>query len=356
MKNNTLQNKITTFLFILLFFISSNLFSQQGGSHIFSFLNQPPSTFAHSQGGIMISNATNDITTALQNPATLSELTRNAISFNHTFHFSGISTGYFSYGNYWKKKKLEWHTGIQYTNYGTFIGADEWGNKTADFKAADYAFIVGATRHLNDRFHVGVNTKFIYSRLESYIATGIGFDIGGFYKINDKNAAIGVVIKNLGFVTKAYTDKGGLLPFDLQVGFSKKLKHLPFRYNITAHHLYKWNVRYYDPLLLESTSLFEENREPSLFNKFSDNLFRHLIFGGEFLLGKKENLKVRFAYNHMQGRELSVANVRYFNGFSGGVELKVKHFFIGYSMGVQHVHGNIKQLSITTNFSRFKKK
>lgn len=335
----------------------SALSAQQGGTQLFTFLNQSPSAYALSQGGILISNATQDVTTALQNPATLNELTRNAISFNHNFHFSGVNNGYFSYGNHWKKRDIDWHAGLQYINYGEFQGADEWGNLRENFKAGEYALVVGATKHLNENFHVGVNTKLIYSRLENYIATGIAFDIGGYYTLKDKNASIGLVAKNLGAVLKSYNDQGGLMPFDLQVGFSKKLKYLPFRYNVTAHHLYKWNVRYNDPALIVNESFLEEPSDPNVFVVGIDNFFRHLNFGGEFLLGKKQNLKLRFSYNHMLRQELKIANIRSITGgFGGGVELKIKQFFIGYAFGVQHTHGSIKQLSITTNFDRFKKK
>ncbi|MDA9773364.1 type IX secretion system protein PorQ [Saprospiraceae bacterium] len=347
-------NRLLLFCFLSICCLCVN--AQQGGTQLFSFLNQSPSSYALSQGGIMISNASQDISTALQNPATLNELTRNAISFNHTFHFSGINAGYFAYGNQFKKSKLDWHAAMQYTNYGEFQGADEWGNKGETFKAGDYALIFGVTKHLNEKFHVGVNSKVIYSRIENYIATGIGFDIGGYYALKDKNASIGVVAKNLGTVVKSYNSTGGLLPFDLQVGFSKKLKYLPFRYNVTAHHLYKWDVRFDDPNLVINDSFLEDASEPNIYVQGIDNVFRHLIFGGEFLLGKKENLKVRFSYNHMLRQELAIRNLRSITGFSGGVELKVKQFFIGYSFGLQHQHGSVKQLSITTNFGRFKKK
>ena len=336
-------------------FISFTSHAQQGGSNIFDFLNVAPSGYSHSLGGIMISNASNDISTALQNPATLSEETRNALSFNYNFNTAGIGTGYVAYGDYLKKYNLDWHAAIQYADYGDFIGADEWGNRTTDFNAADYALVLGATRHLNEKFHIGVNTKFIYSRLESYIATGIGFDIGAYYDMPERKSSIGIVAKNLGFVTKAYVNEGGLLPFDFQVGFNKQLKHLPFRYIITAHHLYKWDVRYDDPSVV-SENLLGESDEASQFAQFSDNLFRHLIFGGEFLLGKKENLKIRFAYNHMLRRELVVTNLRGFAGFSGGLQFKIKGFFVGYSFGMQHLHGSTKQLSLSTNLNNFRKK
>ncbi len=346
--------KYTLFAFILL--CHFGLEAQQGGSQVFSFLNLSPAGYSHSLGGIMISNASNDISTALQNPATLNTETRNAATFNYQFQTAGIGSGSAAYGNHFKKANIDWHAAIQFTDYGNFRGADEWGNETGEFSAGDYAFVFGVAKPLNEQFTIGVNTKFIYSRLEDYIATGIGMDIGGYYMLPTQEASIGIVAKNMGGVIRSYTGDGGLLPFDLQVGFTKKLKYLPFRYNITAHHLYKWDVRYSDPNLIATSNAFGEVDEPSLLAVTADNFFRHLIFGGEFLLGKKENLKLRFAYNHMLRRELAVQNIRSITGFSGGVEFKVKGFFIGYSFGLQHMHGSSKMLSISTNLGQFKKK
>lgn len=334
--------------------LATNLFAQQGGSSLFNFLNVAPGNYGHSMGGIMISTAGSDLSTSVQNPALLNEEMFHTGNFNLQFGFSGIKSGYAGYANHHKKWNINWSTGIQFTNYGRFQGADEWGNLREEFSAGDYSLVLGMNRPLNENFSMGLNTKFIYSQYESYIATGLAWDIGAHYVLKDRNAHIGVVAKNLGFVTKSYTENGGILPFDLQVGFSKKLKHLPFRYHITAHHLYKWNVRYDDPEL-RTSNVLGEDQGPSAFAVFADNLFSHLNFGGEFLLGKKENLKLRFSYNHMLRQELLINNLRGITGFNGGVEFKIKRFVVGYSFGLQHQHGSSKMISIRTDFGSKKK-
>ncbi len=323
--------------------------AQQGGASTFNFLNVTPSSYGHSLGGSMIALPTNDLSTSLQNPGLLNEDMNRIANFNLLFNVSGIRSGYVGYGDQWKKKKINWGVGLQFTDYGTFSGADEWGNRRGDFSAADYALVISASRALNERFHMGVNTKMIYSQYETYIATGIAWDIGGVYELTEKQASLGLTVKNIGFVIKDYTNNPGVLPFDVQLGFSKKLKYLPFRYHVTAHHLYKWDVRYEDPNLV-SSNLLGEDTGPSSFAIFADNVFRHLNFGGEFLLGKKENLKLRFAYNHMLRQEMSVNNLRGFTGFNGGIEFKIKRFVLGYSFGLQHLHGSSKMISIRTDF------
>jgi len=343
---------------ILLVFMVMGVFvvnAQQGGSSLFNFLNVAPGSYGHSMGGSMISVQSDDLSTSLQNPALLQSEMFHSLNSNLQFGFSGIKSGYVGYANEFKKRNLNWTVGLQFTDYGSFSGADEWGNRTVDFRASDYALAFGVSRQMNENFSLGVNSKFIYSQYESYIATGLAWDIGGQYEIAGRNASIGVTAKNIGFVIKEYSDRGGVLPFDLQVGFAKKLRYLPFRYHVTAHHLYKWDVRFSDPNLV-SSNLLGEDTGPSAPAVFADNLFRHFIFGGEFLLGKKENLKLRFSYNHMLRRELLVSGLRGITGFNGGVEFKIKRFVVGYSFGLQHQAGSSKMVSIRTNFGSKKGK
>ena len=342
------------FTLSLLIACGFGLNAQQGGGALYSFLNVAPGSYGHSMGGSMVSVQSDDLSTTLQNPSLLQQDMFNSANFNLQFGFSGITSGYVGYGNEFKKRQINWSAGIQYTDYGNFIGADSWGNKTVDFGAADYSLVFGMSKQLNEQFSMGLNSKFIYSQYENYISTGIAWDIGGHYELPSKDASIGLVAKNIGFVLKAYSDRGGVMPFDLQLGFAKKLKYLPFRYHVTAHHLYKWDVRYSDPELV-SSNLLGEDTGPSATAVFADNLFRHFIFGGEFLLGKSENLKLRFSYNHMLRREMLVSGLRGFTGFNGGVEFKIKRFVVGYSFGLQHQDGSSKMISIRTDLGKKKR-
>jgi hypothetical protein len=80
-----------------------------------------------------------------------------------------------------------------------------------------------------------------------------------------------------------------------------------------------------------------------------------LIFGGEFLLGKNENLHLRFGYSHQRRKELSVSNLRSLGGFSFGAGIRIKQFSIDYSLATYHVAGSTKHIGISTNLDRFKK-
>lgn len=122
------------------------------------------------------------------------------------------------------------------------------------------------------------------------------------------------------------------------------------------HHLNRWNMLYDDPNA-ENNILFNgnETQEKSKFSQWTDNLFRHLTFGGEFLFGKREVLRVRFAYNHQVRKELSVSNYRSLAGFSGGFGITIKQFRLDYGFAKNHLAGGTNQFTLSTNLTRFRK-
>jgi len=156
----------------------------------------------------------------------------------------------------------------------------------------------------------GINIKLLSSNYESYGAFGAGVDIGFQYSNPEGGASWGLLLRNIGGEIAPLGDSRRALPFDLQLGFSKRLKHLPFRFSVIGHHLQEPYIRYDDPETDITTSIFGEQTFKSSFSKNIDNLFRHLIFNGEFLIGKKENIRLRFGYDHLRRQELKTSTFR----------------------------------------------
>ena len=73
-----------------------------------------------------------------------------------------------------------------------------------------------------------------------------------------------LLVKNMGFQLKKYegTD-GDDLPFDLQIGISKRMEKAPFGFSLTAQRLHQYNIRYND------TTFNNENGFPMLRQKNS---------------------------------------------------------------------------------------
>ena len=119
-----------------------------------------------------------------------------------------------------------------------------------------------------------------------------------------------------------------------------------FQLSVLLHDINRWDLRYESPLDEGPGLGFgeEEPREPSKFGKSVDNAFRHVVIGGEFLIGKKENLMLRIGYHHQRRKELSVVNLRSLSGFSAGVGVNLKIFVLDYGFGVYHQAGSINIL------------
>jgi hypothetical protein len=331
--------------------------AQMGGQYTFAFLKQSPSARLTGLSKSQIAQKDDDLSIGFSNPSMYNALMHNGLSYNHDFLLGGVAAGYFGYGYHVDKWKTTFQAGIQYINYGTFKQADELGNITGEFKAAEYAITLGAGHAINERLSVGMNLKFITSQLEAYKASGIAADLAGAYYDPEKNMGFTVVFKNIGTQLSSYVlDKKEDLPLDVQIGFSKKLNRAPFRFSVAFHDLNRWNLRYDNPFENEISLLGEAPQEPSAFSKFSDNLFRHINLGGELVFGKSENFRIRFGYSHQMRKELNVNNIRSTAGFSFGVGFKVNRFRFDYGLGRQHVAGSLSHLSISTNFFDFKKK
>ncbi len=333
--------------------------AQIGGDNIYEFVNLPPSARSTALGGNLISTSDSDVALAIDNPATLQPAMHQQINFNHNFHLSGINNGYVAYGHHVKKWESTLHAGIQYTRYGDFKTADEFGNIIGNFSAAEYALTLGGARQVYEKLSVGANVKLITSQLETYNSLGIAADLGAYYQDTSGRFSMALVLKNIGTQLTTYRpDNPEPLPFDVQAGFSTRLKYLPFRFGMTIHHLNRWNITYDDPNSEEATFLVDPNEpvKEDRVGPWVDNLFRHTVFRGAFLLGKKDNFRLRIAYNHLRRKEMTVSTApRSLAGFSMGFGLKIKKFRIEFGHAFYHLAGGTNHFSISTNLREFRR-
>ncbi len=350
-----LQKRYTLALFSLLCAFHPLRAQVLGGQHTFSFMSLSPSARVTGLGGSQIAVKDDELAFAALNPAALNPSMSGRLAFNHNFYLSDIQHGYAAYGQHFKKINFTLHGGIQYTDYGEIKQADETGLITGEINAKETMLIVGGARPLSDKLSLGLNFKYAMSTLDIYNASALAADAGLMYADTAKRYTIGVVLRNAGTMVNTFSGKNETLPFDLQVGFSRRLKHLPFRFSVIAHHLHQWNIRYDDPAIRRSEFL-NLNGEPEAENNSLntvDNFFRHFIFNGEFLLGKTESFRLRFGYNHLRKRELSVLNYRSLSGFSGGVGIKIKRFRVDFGYSSYHLAGGVTHLGIGTNLREF---
>lgn len=354
--NMAICNFSTAYIFLIFSFLmmSNPLLAQQtGGRAAYQFLNLSASSRNTALGSYAISWASNDPALAYHNPSLIQHFSNYALSFQHQSLPGSLRNGHFSYTHKSMKTGIQLQAGVHYLNSSDILGTDVFGNNTGTFKVSENAFYLGASKKINERIHVGLNIQFVSSNLELYSSSALAFNGGVHYYNPDKRFAISMVMRNAGFALNSYHQTKEKLPFIAEIGYSKRLKHLPFIYHIGFHHLQNYNIRYDDPTLRNAGSLFGSVKEPSYFSRITDNFFRHLAFGGEMLLGKKEIVALRIGYNHLRRKELGIKDYSSFAGLSFGAGIKIYKFRIDYSYAIYHLAGGINQFGITTQLNSF---
>lgn len=345
---------LTLFIIISLIVLSNNnLYSQIGGNGIYEFLNLTNSARIASIGSNFLPVKDNDITLSLANPSIINVEMNNQLALSFVDYYSDINYGFAMYSRTFEKFGSFTGT-MQYINYGKFDYADISGQKQGTFKAAEYAFNIGWGRQLDSTLSIGANFKTIYSVLESYKSFGMAVDIAATY-FNEKHLfTISLIAKNIGLQLKPYhSGNNEPIPFELQLGLSKKFKHLPFRYYILLNHVEKWDLTYEDPLNpTDQVDPFTgEVNTKGDFEKFMDKAMRHVVIGGEFIFTK--NFSVRLGYNYQRRKEMKVDSKLSTVGFSWGFGFKISKFRFSYARSRYHLVGSPNYITITTNLSDF---
>ena len=343
-------------LLLLFFFFSSTLFvsAQLGGQNIYRFLNLSNSARVLSLGGSAITGRDEDVNMAYQNPGLLNREMGNRASLSFVDYFAGINYGFAAYG-FNAGKAGTGYGGVQYINYGTFQRADNTGNITGEFSAGEYCFTAGYGHKIDSLFSIGANLKGIFSNMESYNSFGMAVDLGGSYLSKDKMFELGLVVKNVGYQFNTYTTGNReSLPFEVQLGASKKLEHVPLRFSVVAHNLQKPDLTFKDPAVPEQT--IDPLSGDTIINKIglANKIMRHGIFGVE--LNIKKSFAFRVGYNYMRRQEMKVDTRLGTVGISWGLSVKIYKFSLAYARSAYHLAGSPNQITLSAKLSEFYRK
>ena len=325
-----------------------------GGQFAFEYLRMSNAPHVSALGGISVADPDNDITLALQNPAMMRPGLHNELSVNYNSFYGGIGIMNLAYGYYRPELKTAFLLGVQYLNYGTFTSTDEYGSQYGAFHAVDYALTLGASRTYLDHWRYGADIKWAHSALYDYSASAVLVDVGINYYDTVNLIDIGATAKNMGSMVKRYNPSNPAepMPFDLQIGISKRFKHMPLRLFATVHHLYQWDVRYDNPADDVTTSILgtTDSSAASGGSHFADKLFRHFIFGAELTLGSR--LTLTGSYNYMQRKELALTTSPGIAGFAFGVGVNLNKFQVHYARTYYHIAGAYNEIGVTMNLNK----
>lgn len=344
-------------LIILILLVSSPAFAQIGGNGTFKFLGTPNSARIAALGGNFLAIQDNDITLTQANPSLITPQMHNNLALSYVNTPGGVNYGFIMYSRTFQKAG-SFVGSLQFVNYGTFQGADATGNLTGDFSASEYALNIGWGRQLSPIFSIGANGKLIYSQLDTYHSFGIAVDVAGSYISKDKSFTASLIGRNIGFQVVPYLPgTRDPLPFELQIGLSEQLKHIPLRFSQLITNLQKWDLTYDDPSdpSNQPDPITGETKEKTTMGKIADGVMRHIVLGAELTIAKV--VAIRLGYNYQRRQELKLSGKAGLAGFSAGVGLRVKMFNLSYTRGVfQAGSPNPNYITIAVNLQEFTKK
>ncbi len=304
--------------------------ARNGNETVFGFLNMPGSARTAALGGNHISLNRGGTANFEVNPAYLNKDNHKELSLSYLNHFSDIYLG---------SAGLAWHledigtvaTGIRFLNYGDFTRTDSDGQAQGSFNAYDFSWSTAYSRTLFPNLYAGIGGQFIISSYEEYRSSAFALFGGMYYSFNNDHTHVGVSFRNFGVQITQFDDTREDLPFSLMAGITHRLQHLPLRFNLTLHSLDQWNL-----------PVFDDESDPG----FSDNLFRRMRFGTEFLFS--DNFHLRLGYDHLQGQELKTDRRIDLSGASIGLGIVIRDIHFDISRTSYSETGGLIQLNVST--------
>ena len=302
----------------------------QGGETAFNILRLPHSYRAAGLGGQNISIIDDDITMSMHNPALLANVQDRTINLTYMTYMSDSKVVEAMFNRVMGERSTA-AISARYIDHGDFDGYTEDNIYTGSFSAKDMEFGLLYSYLLSDSWSGGVTAKFIYSKYESMSSVALGVDLGVNYYDTENDLSLSFAIRNLGGQVKVFEEKHEKMPLDIQAGITKRLSHAPIMLSATLVNLNRWDKDDF------------YNADGSK-DTFSEILFKHVIIGADFLIGK--NLDLSIGYNFRTGKELSTDGSRW-DGFTAGAGMHLSRLKFGVSYGKLHTSSS----SLVLDFS-----
>lgn len=335
------------FFFSLIFLVAAYISGAQtiGGSSVYNFLKLPSTPLLTAAGGVNTSWKTNEVGLAANNPALLAADLHSQLNVSFNGFLSGIKT--YSLAGAYQYDKLNTAVGghIYFVDYGTIPYTDAVGNVNGNFHPVDYVVQVSASRKYLEKWNYGASLKFINSNYQLYKSSALALDFGVLYSDSSNLFFGSVLAKNMGFQLKTYAGEAEDLPFDLQIGITKRLTKAPLGFSITAQHLHQFNTLYND-------DAFNTENDFSSNNNFFNKIFNHFVIAGHIYLGN--NLEATLGYNHLRRQELNIGSSgNGLNGFSMGMRIKFSKIQVLYARSNYQRNVSYNQLGLTLTLNEF---
>lgn len=294
-----------------------------GGSSVYNFMKLPASPLLTASGGVNVSWKANDPGLAVNNPALLTPELNSALGLAFNSFIGGIKTYNLSGVTEAKQWQTVFGGSVYFVDYGSIPQTDAAGNRSGDFHPVDYAVQLSAGRQYLDRWHYGATVKLIGSRFGQYRSSAIAVDVGVHYSDTANKIDAAVVARNMGAQLSTYAGEQEDLPFDLEIGITKRLAKAPFGFSFTAQHLQHFDILYSDTAF-NNENQFTQNHH------FVSKLLNHVVVAAHIYIGA--NLDATVGYNQLRRSELNIgASGNGLNGFSMGLRIKFSKLQVIYA-------------------------
>lgn len=307
-------------LFVFLMMLGTLLVHAQSESQTeYNFLRLPVSARAAALGGDNITVIEDDEALIFHNPALLASVNDKTINLNYMNYMSGANMASASF-NRIVRERASWAVSAQYVDYGKIKEVDENNVQTGEFSAKDLSLAGYFSYMLTNRLTGGISARLITSCLGDYNSIGFGVDLGLNYYDADREWSLGVVLKNLGGQLKAYHDSFERMPFDIQMGVTKRFTGTPFRLHATLVDL----------------------------NHLDYKFLNHFVVGADVLL--TESFWIGGGYNFRRADEMKITSANggssHGAGLSFGAGLNLERFKLNLAYGKYHVSSSSLVLSV----------
>lgn len=311
-----MKKVVFTILFILL---ATETWAQESQTD-YNFLRLPVSAHAAALGGDNITIVEDDPTLIFHNPALISSVSDKSINLNYMTYMEGAKTASASFVKSWKERGT-WGVSAQYMDYGSMKEMSADNVETGTFSAKDIMVAGSFAYILSNKFAGGVTAKIISSSIAGYSSLAVGVDLGINYYDEEKGLSLSAVARNLGGQVKAFDDDFEKIPFDLQLGFSKKLGDAPLRISATMTKLNDWD----------------------------SGFINHFVIGADILLS--DNMYIAGGYNFRRADEMKITETEgessHGAGFSVGAGLQLERFKLQVAYAKYHISTSSLLFNVT---------
>ncbi|MDR2681060.1 MAG: type IX secretion system protein PorQ [Tannerella sp.] len=308
----------------------------QNGNSAYNFLRYPTSSRVSALGGYSVSLVERDASLVFHNPALLGGEMDGMLNFNYMNYISDINVGSAVFTKAFRERS-SWGIGATYVNYGRMKETTPENVELGVFSVQDISVNALYAYDLSDTWRGGLSLKALYSALADYSSFGLAVDAGLSYFDSEKDLALGIVLKNIGAQLKAYDETRQRIPWDIQMGMTKRMAYAPLRLSVTAIYLNRWKFDYLD------------NTTMAMNDGFWETALKHLVLGVEFV--PSDNFWLGFGFNPKTKMDMKLASGNGLGGFSVGGGIKVSRFNVGASVARYHPSATSLMVSVSMSLS-----